>query len=61
VNFVVQVGYTSGWISTICKNCYENSDTRISNRKWQLRENSFPDNVQKELRKIKINKLEREE
>jgi len=51
------VGYTQGWISTICKDCYDHSDDRIRNRKWIERENSLPDDVTKYLRKIKLDKL----
>ena len=51
------VGYTSGWISTICKDCYDISGERISNRPWQERKNVLPDDISKELRKIKLDKL----
>ena len=51
------VGYTSGWISTICKDCYSNSSERISNRPWKERKNSLPTEISNELRKIKLDKL----
>jgi len=52
------IGSTKGWISTICKTCYDNSDDTIKNRVWTERENdiSYSDTI-KEVRKIKIEKL----
>ena len=52
------VGKTNGWIYTICKNCYDHySDERISRLNWNKNENSPNDDVIKELRKIKLDKL----
>ncbi len=51
------VGSTQGWISVICKECYENSSDRISNRVWKENKNNVPPEISKELRKIKIDKL----
>lgn len=51
------VGKTQGWISTICKPCYDNSSERISNRVWKENKNSIPTEITKELRKIKLDKL----
>jgi hypothetical protein len=53
------IGYTQGWISTICKNCHENSGDTISNRIWKERKDNFPEDVTKYLRKIKLDKLEK--
>jgi hypothetical protein len=51
------VGKTQGWISTICKPCYDNSSERISNRVWKENKNNIPTEITKELRKIKLDKL----
>ena len=50
------VGHTIGWISTICKECYDNSDGRISQRTW-IENKNIPTEFIKELRKIKLDKL----
>jgi hypothetical protein len=55
------VGATQGWISIICKNCYVNSDDRISTRIWKENKNNIPKELSKELRKIKIDKLNNNE
>jgi hypothetical protein len=54
------VGKTiSGWIYTICKNCYD-KDEQISRYQWEENKNSIfiPS---KELRKIKIDKINSED
>jgi hypothetical protein len=45
------IGRTKGWISTICKKCYTNSNGRISQRPWE--ENQSVN----ETRKFKIKQL----
>jgi hypothetical protein len=55
---VVNVGKTSGWISTICKNCYDTSDDRISKRNWSPNQSVVIENeLIIEKRKIKIDKI----
>ena len=53
----INVGRTSGWISTVCKDCYDNSPEKFSNRIWKENENNVTEEISKELRKIKIDKL----
>ena len=55
------VGRTSGWISTICKDCYDNSDDRISKRNWKENDDEIKRDAIKAIRKIKIDKLNVEE
>ena len=50
------IGNTKGWVYTICKDCHENSDDRISKMSWKEHENTPTEHI-KELRKIKIDKL----
>jgi hypothetical protein len=50
------VGSTKGWIYTICKECYDTAESRISQMKWEEHKN-IPTEFIKELRKIKIDKL----
>ena len=52
------VGKTKGWISVICKSCYDSSRDNIKNRIWIESKNnlSYTDAI-KEVRKIKIDKL----
>jgi hypothetical protein len=53
----IDIGQTKGWIYTICKECYDNStEDRIKNLKWMEKEEKIS-NVSKELRKIKLDKL----
>ena len=54
---IENVGRTSGWISTICEECYSSSEPRISQRPWKKNENSTTE-FSKELRKIKLDKLD---
>ena len=54
-----EVGTTQGWISTICKSCYDNSSERISNREWKENDNKISPELLQELRKIKLDKLNR--
>lgn len=56
-----EVGTTQGWISTICKNCYDNSSDRISNRLWKENKSNIPSELSKELRKIKLDKLNKDD
>ena len=51
------VGKTNGWIYTICKDCYDHSNERISYLSWCKNENSPNEDVIKEIRKIKLDKL----
>jgi len=51
------VGKTNGWISVICKDCHTNSDNVVSQRSWVENKNSTTSIFSKELRKIKIDKL----
>ena len=51
------VGRTNGWIYTICKDCYDHSEERISRLSWSKKENSPNEDVIKELRKIRLDKL----
>jgi len=53
------IGFTKGWISTICKSCYDNSDDRIKNRIWSEHKNnlSYSDTI-KAVRKIKLDKID---
>lgn len=51
------VGTTQGWISTICKDCYDNSKLNISSRVWKENKLSPFSDVLVELRKIKLDKL----
>jgi len=55
------IGSTKGWISIICKSCYDNSGDNIKNRVWTERKNnlSYSDTI-KEVRKIKLDKLNRD-
>lgn len=55
------VGTTQGWISTICKDCYDKSSDRIKNRIWKENVNNLPSEVSAELRKIKLDKLNNQE
>lgn len=55
------VGSTQGWISIICKDCYDNSRENISNRTWKENKLSPPSEVLVELRKIKLDKLNKAE
>ena len=50
------VGRTSGWIYTICKDCYATSDKRVSSLKWKEHEDKKTE-ICKELRKIKLDKI----
>jgi virulence-associated protein VapD len=50
------VGVTSGWIQVICEYCHTNGEELISKRKWTKNKNYFLSSS-KELRKIKIDKL----
>ena len=55
------VGRTSmPWIFTICKECYDTSDQRISSLKWKVNEDKKTE-ICKELRKIKLDKLKQNE
>ena len=54
------VGSTSGWIYTICKECYDTSDKRISSLKWNEHEDKKIE-ICKELRKIKLDKIKQNE
>ena len=54
------VGKTNGWIYTICKDCHENGDNRVKQLKWLERDNTYPIHI-KELRKIKLDKLNKHE
>jgi len=51
----VHVGKTSGWITTVCKDCYDTNE-RMSSMKWQVNQ-EIPSELFKEIRKIKIDKL----
>lgn len=55
-----EIGTTQGWVYTICKNCYTNADSRITNLNWKEHKN-IPIELSKELRKIKLDKLNKEE
>ena len=51
------VGQTSmPWIYTICKDCYDTSDKRVSSLKWNPNEDKKTE-ICKELRKIKLDKI----
>jgi hypothetical protein len=51
------VGRTSGWIYTICKDCYDVSDNRVKNLNWKLIDKEFNLLYNNHVRKIKLNKL----
>jgi virulence-associated protein VapD len=53
------VGQTIGWYYTICKECYDNSESRISSLKWKEKEDKKTE-ICKELRKIKLDKIQNE-
>lgn len=52
------IGSTKGWISIMCKPCYDNSKDNVKNLVWTERKNnlSYSDTI-KAVRKIKIDKL----
>ena len=55
------IGGTKGWISIICKSCYDNSSDNVKNRVWTERKNNLSySNTMKEVRKIKLDKLNRD-
>jgi len=55
------VGRTTGWVYTICKECYSNStEDRIINLPWKENVSESID-YSKELRKIKIDKINQSE
>jgi hypothetical protein len=56
---IEDIGYTRGWIYTICKNCHENGEDRVKQLKWIERDNTYPIHI-KELRKIKLDKLNKD-
>lgn len=53
---IENVGSTSGWVYTICKECYDTSDQRVSSLKWKEHEDK-KNEICKELRKIKLDKI----
>jgi len=54
------IGRTKGWISIICKDCHD-SNSRLSNLIWEKNKSAIPDDIVKELRKIKLDKLSNSE
>lgn len=53
---IENVGSTSGWITTLCKNCHETNE-KFTNYKWSLNKNNPPAGLTIALRKIKLDKL----
>ncbi len=57
------IGKTSGWVYTICKECYDSPtidnsfNIKISQFPWKESASRYPMEAVKELRKIKIDKL----
>lgn len=54
------VGSTKGWITTICKHCVETNE-RFANVQWSENKDNPPLEITSELRKIKLDKLNKTE
>ena len=52
----INVGQTSGWIYTICEDCYNDKSNNIRVKGWE-KNIQLSNNDIKEIRKIKIDKL----